>query len=282
MSLNAATQHRHNCSIAMRGEGNWNYLLLSLVLLWSACGRSKKDPQVEFTDANGRKTSSIRQVADGEAKYEIVGSGTVPSRAQELHQAARAKGEAGQYAAARTLLREAIKVAPDWAYPYYDLAFTHLLAGDMTNAMLNYREVDRLEPKGFFTTKTALWTLAREENNTFPKGTYLAFVSLEWVDPAKRRELVEMMTTNLVQFAPAWKERALLTTNAAEAISYYDKALSLDPDPETYGISMINKAVLLYNEGKKAEARHHLVELLRTNTTTTMTRTLASEVMKGW
>jgi tetratricopeptide (TPR) repeat protein len=273
----------------LRGRNNMNgtkstcLLLVTLGLLLLGCGQKQDEAtRVEYTQEDGKKTSNIRKVQDGTAKYEIVGSGTVPAKAQELHNQARAKGQAGDYRSAMVLLKQAIEVAPQWAYPYYDLAFTHLLQGDMTNAVVNYQVVDRLEPAGFFTTKTALWTLAREEQGVFPKGTYLSYVSLEWADPAKKRELIERMNTNLPAFAPAWKERAQLTQDSAQALAFYEKALALDPDPETYGLCTINKAVLLFNDRRTAEARHLIVQLLRTNTTTTGTKTLANEVLKRW
>jgi hypothetical protein len=43
-----------------------------------------------------------------------------PADAEQLHQEARALGQAGKYDAAIEKLRAAIAAKPDWAYPYYD------------------------------------------------------------------------------------------------------------------------------------------------------------------
>ena len=61
--------------------------------------------------------------------------------AEQLHREARALGQAGKYDAAIEKLRAAIAAKPDWAYPYYDLAFTYFLKGDAELALTYYRQV---------------------------------------------------------------------------------------------------------------------------------------------
>jgi tetratricopeptide (TPR) repeat protein len=243
------------------------------------CGRKNDNERVEFTRANGEKVSDLRKVDGGRVDYQVLGGEPVPAEAQRLHNDARKKGEAGDYQSALALLRQATKVAPDWPYPYYDMAFTYLLQGDQSNAFWYYKETDRREPKGFFTTKTALWTLEREEKGIFPKGTYLAYVSLEWTEPKKRGEMIGQMITNLPVFAPAWKERALLVEDK-ESSAWFDKALSLEPDLETYGICMLNKAAILEHEGKTSEAMQMVEKLLQDDTSTIGTKAVAREFLK--
>jgi tetratricopeptide (TPR) repeat protein len=246
----------------------------------AGCGKKNNTDRVEYTKANGETTSDIHDVNDGKVGYKVLGGATVPAEAQRLHNAARAKGEAGDYESALALLRQAAKVAPDWPYPYYDMAFTYLLQGDQTNAFSFYKETDRREPKGFFTTKTALWTLEREEKGIFPRGTYLAYVSLEWSEPKKRATIIGQMITNLPAFAPAWKEQALLVADKERRSELFDKALSLEPDPETYGICMLNKAAILENEGKTAQARQMVEKLIQDDASTIGTKALAQDVLK--
>jgi tetratricopeptide (TPR) repeat protein len=257
-------------------------LVIALPLCISMAGCTKKAEQdrVEYTLTNGKKTSDVKDIRNGAAAYQVVGGPSIPARAEELHRQARAKGESGDYASALTLLGKASELAPDWPYPPYDMAFTYLLQGDMTNALLKYRETDRLEPKGFFTAKTALWTLEREERGIFPKGTYLAFVSLEWTEPVKKREMIVRMTTNLPAFAPGWKERALIEKTTEQRLACLEKALLLDPDPETYGTCILNKAALLNSSGRATEAKQMVEELVRNESSTLGTLALAKEVLK--
>lgn len=246
----------------------------------AGCTKQGEGDRVEHTLDSGKETSNLKDLKEGAAEIRIPGDQKVPPKAEQLHRAARAKGEAGDYAGALSLLRQASEIAPDWPYPVYDMAFTYLIQGDTTNAFLKYREVDRLEPRGFFTTKTALWTLQREDQGVFPKGTYLAYLSLEWVDAAKKREMVGQIVTNLPAFAPAWKERALLVEDADQRLAFFEKALSLDPDPETYGICTLNKAALLNSSGRVAEAKR-MIEALSTNDSSTLgTKALAIEFLK--
>jgi len=255
-------------------------IMLLAVIVVVGCGKKKEEDQVEYTTSDGKKTSDVRTIKDGRAEYQVTGGQSIPLRAQQLHQEARAKGASGDYKAAITLLKQATEIAPKWPYPYYDMAFTYLLQGDNTNALLKYQEVDRMEPKGFFTAKTAVWTLEREDRKVFPTGTYLTFLSLEWVDSAKKRDLIERLTTDVPAFAPAWKEKALLEQSADERLAFLDKALSLDPDPETYGICMLNKAALLYKSGKITEATQMARDLSTNSSSTQGTKTMAEEFLK--
>jgi tetratricopeptide (TPR) repeat protein len=251
-----------------------------LVTAVAGGGCGKSDQSVEYQAADGKKATDIKAVRDGKVSYQVMGKGSVPPKAAELHRQARAKGASGDHESAIKLLEQAIAIAPDWAYPHYDLAFTYLLQGDPVRALAKYREVDRLEPAGFFTAKTAIWSLEREEKGEFPKGTYLAYVSLEWAEAEEKRETIERMTTSLPSFAPAWKAKASLLTNSVERLQCIDMGLSQSPDPETYGILMLNKAALLNTLGKKPEAQQLIQGLITNQTSTSSTRMLAKEILK--
>jgi len=255
-------------------------VLIVMGVFSGGCGKPDAGNRVEYTQPDGTKTSEIKGIGDGQATYQVVGKGNIPRKAKQLHSEARAKGEAGDYESAIKLLNEAIAIAPDWAYPHYDMAFTFLLRGDSAKALTKYRDTDRLEPEGFFTTKTAVWSLEREENGSLPKGTYLAYVSLEWAELGKKQHTIDLMVTNTPSFAPAWKEKALLTETPTQRLQCLDKALSLDPDPETRGICILNKAALLNSLGQKTEAQKMAKELAQSQNSTASTKALAGEFLK--
>jgi len=249
-------------------------------VLLSGCKNERDAERVEYTKRDGSKTTDVKSIEDGAVSYEVRGGGPVPAEAKRLHDEARKKGEAGDYAAALTLLKRASELAPVWPYPRYDEAYTCLLQGDATNVLIHYREVDRLEPAGFFTTKTAIWTLEREERGILPKGTYLAFVSLEWMEPEKKKTMVEQLAVRLPTFAPVWKEKALLTENAEQRLAALEKAMTLEPDAETYGMCVLNKAAVLNATGKTNEAKQMLEQLARSESSTLTTKSLAKELLK--
>ncbi len=47
-------------------------------------------------------------------------------------------------------------------------------------ALKYYKMADSLEPKGFYTAKTAVYALEGERSGKFPAGTYAAFLQIEF------------------------------------------------------------------------------------------------------
>ncbi|MCS3801479.1 tetratricopeptide repeat protein [Niastella sp. OAS944] len=205
---------------------------------------------------------------------------SIDAKAQKLHLEARELGQAGNYEASVAKLEQAIAIQPDWAYPYYDLAFTYLLKGDFDKALQFYQKTDSLQPKGFFTTKTALYSLQGEAAGKFPKGLYGYYLQIEWTEDAdKKFEIVKTILANVPDFAPAWKELALLTDNMETREKYIDEGLSKDPDADTQGILLLNKAVIVNEAGNKEEALQILTTLINDPYTTTGNVELAKMVV---
>lgn len=202
--------------------------------------------------------------------------------AQQLHNEARALGQSGQYDGAIQKLEAAIALEPNWAYPVYDLAFTWFLKGDSFRALEYYRRTVELEPKGFFTSKTALYTLEGEASGKFPAGLYMAYLQIEWTnDAAKKFEIASALTANIPEFAPAWKELALLLEDTRQRMAAINTGLSKDPDADTKGILLLNKALLLQHEGSHEAATHILHEMIASPETTTANIQLAKMVMEN-
>jgi len=256
---------------------SFHFIPLILTTLFLACSKKSENQTVQYTAEDGSPVASIEQ-ADGNVRVEVVGPGKVPKAAQQLHEKGRQLGAAGNYDAALDAFKKASAIAPGWAYPLYDSAFTYLLRDDYTNALAKYREVDALEPQGFFTAKTAIWTLQRE-GTKFPSGLYRDYVALESMDEKQKKQLVEQIAEKIPDFAPIWKEKALLATDPTEKLRHIDRGLALNPDLETFGTLSINRAAALNQLNKTAEARAILQSLDATNQTT-WTRQMAKETLK--
>jgi len=199
---------------------------------------------------------------NGTVRYEIIGKGCIPRAAEALHQQAREAGGRGEYERAIELLERASELAPEWPYPIYDRAYTHLLMADLDGAIRYYRKTFELSPRGFFAAITALDTLLREQNGELPVGTYLRYVSLEWMkDAAKREHAVREMVRMIPQFAPAWKEFACLCDDEGERLAAIESGLAANPDAGTKGILKINKALVLNLKGNHDDAVRLLGEL---------------------
>lgn len=256
-------------------------LFLALAFLFSiGCSKKENESKFVYTKKDGSETTDITSIEDGKVGFKMVGSDSIPLEAQKLHERARAKGQSGDYDASLDLLKEAISKAPKWAYPHYDMAFTYLLMNDSENALKKYKEVDRLEPKGFFTTKTAIWSLEREAKGEFPPGLYLAYVMLEWEEENSKKEMLKQFTEKIPGFAPAWEKKATLTEDFSEKIGYLEKGLSLNPDAETYGMLILNKAIALNRLNRRNEAVELLKALIESDDSTKSSIGMAKEVLK--
>ncbi len=179
----------------------------------------------------------------------------VPPTAQRLHQQARQLGAAGNYEQAIDLLARAQQLAPDWPYPSYDLAFTYLLMYEFDKARQYYAQTVNLSPRGFFTAITALETLDREAAGELPSGTYILYLSLEWIDdPQEKAARVAELVQGVPQFAPGWYAYASQCSDAAEKLKALDQGLAAAPDAETRGMLLINKALVLHQQGQQQAA----------------------------
>ena len=244
--------------------------IFSLTLLMLASCNTTTDKansenkHIIFKDGAGHTlTKDDLANVTGEVNYEIMSDRSIDARAQTLHNEARELGQAGKYDEAIAKLQEAIKIDSTWAYPIYDLAYTYLLKGDYENALKFYKKTDELEPGGFFTSKTELYALEGEKSGKFPKGLYIDYMQIEWTDDAnKKLEIARAITQNTPEFAPAWKELANLLEDKTERLQAIEQGLSKEPDAETKGILLVNKALLLNENGKKEEAKQLLGTLI--------------------
>jgi tetratricopeptide (TPR) repeat protein len=259
---------------------------VTLAIIAAGCDREPKvEPapaaSVVYRGSDGRViTQEELKNVSGNFKYEVVGGETVPNEAQQLHEQARAAGGRGEYDKAVALLQRASKAAPKWPYPVYDLAYTYLLKKDFDNARVYYRKTLDLSPRGFFTAITALDTLDREKKGELPAGLYFAYLSLEWMDNASEHDnVVRQLAERQPGFAPGLKERALLTDDDAERLQWIEKGLAANPDAETKGILLINKALLLNKRGEKDAAVKLLGQLALDPQSTFATEHLAKATL---
>lgn len=260
-------------------------VIIAIVAAAQGCDREAKSDAssggaVVYRSSDGRVISrKVLEKVSGTFKYEIVGGEDVPPEAHELHQQARAAGSRGEYDSAVALLRRASEAAPRWPYPVYDLAHTYLLKGDFESARVYYRKTLELSPRGFFTAITALDTLEREHSGELPAGLYRAYLSLEWMEASDRANLVRQMPERQPGFAPGLKERALLADEVAERLEWIERGLAANPDAETKGILLINKALSLNQRGEKDAAVKLLGELALDPQSTFATEHLAKAML---
>jgi tetratricopeptide (TPR) repeat protein len=209
-----------------------------------------------FKDREGHeiRKSDLKNIT-GTVRYEVIGTDKIPPQACQLHQQARVKGQQGQYAAVLEDLKQAHNLAPQWPYPLYDMAFTYLLQERYDLALKYYELVDELAPEGFFTSKTAIDTLQKERNGEYPTGLYLEYLRIDWTnDILKREEIARQILARIPDFAPAWKALANCIEDPVQRLEAIESGLNANPDRETEGTLLINKSIVIFEQGNKREA----------------------------
>jgi tetratricopeptide (TPR) repeat protein len=208
---------------------------------------------------------------------EIIDGDAIPDEARRLHQQGRVAGQQGDYDRALELLDRAHAEAPGWAYPVYDAAFTYLLKGDIVQAERLYTKVDRMEPRGFFTCKTTLDVLRRELSGALPDGLAHAFVMLEFLqDREEKKAILQGIVSRFPGFAQAWRELADLLDDPDDRLYAIERGLEGDPDHETLGQLMLNKALIVHMRGDRAQAMEILTLLALDPDSTLSTVSLAN------
>lgn len=248
--------------VGWRGGTREDANAASVVVLTLPDGRKLRTEELQgLTGTVNFRDGKLLDVT-GKVQYEIIGVRSVSTAAAALHQRGREAGGQGDYKTAITLFEQASQLAPTWPYPYYDEAYTYLLMNDFDAARTCYLRTLELSPRGFFTAITALHTLKLEQKGDLPRGTYLGYLSLEWmVDEAQKETAVRKLVEQLPQFGPAWKEYALLCDDDDRRLAAIERGLGADPDAETKGMLEINRALVLNRKGDRTAAVQLLGEL---------------------
>ncbi len=235
----------------------------------TACGGAPEQAtedqfRIVFHDEQGNPVGAedLSKVT-GRVGYQIVSDRKVVEKAQDLHEQGRTAAQGGEHDRAIKLFAEATKLDPEWPYPPYDAAFTYLLKGDAAAAEDYYRQVDRLAPHGFFTSKVAVDSLRREREGVVSPGAYLEFVMLEQeADADKRRAVLMAILKDSPKFPPGWQLLASMTQDPDERLRAIEKGLSHSPDATTRGDLLIQKAITIGQADKRDEASGILKQVL--------------------
>ena len=241
------------------------FLMLSLFLVSCVSnGQKSSNSEIIFKDEKGNQiSSSDLEGVTGNYNWEIKGNMEIPEEANKLHQEARQHGGKGEYDLSIEKLKKAHGIAPNWAYPIYDLAYTYLLKKDFSNALKYYEMTDKMEPKGFFTAKTAHWALKMEKEGKFQEGLYLAFMQIEWMDSDEEKlQISKAIVDKYPKYAPAWKIISQLAESNEERLDAVEKGLDSNPDEGTKGGLLISKAIVKNLQEKQEEAKQILGGLI--------------------
>ncbi|SNR17465.1 tetratricopeptide repeat protein [Tenacibaculum jejuense] len=243
---------------------------------------SQRINDIKFTDQQGNEISKEElSQATGRYNYAVYSKNKSSDKAKKLHQKAREYGQKGDYTEAISHLEEAIHDSPEWAYPYYDLAYTYLLNDDFEKALKYYELTDKVAPNGFFTSKTAVDVLRKEKKGVFSEGLYKNYMTLEWIDnPQEKAQMLKLLVDNYPSLAPAWKDYSNFL-EGEERLQAIEKGLNENPDIETEGVLTINKALVLNLNGQFNEAKELLMQVIFNSKSTFGNQELAKLVLNS-
>lgn len=225
---------------------------------------------------------SQREAVSGIYNWQIVDNENIPNEAKILHQEARQLSGQGKYDEGIAKLKDTHQLVPNWAYPIYDLAYTYLLKQDYENALKYYELTDKLAPKGFFTTKTAYWSLKKEAAGIFPRGMYLNYLQIEWLSSEEEKlNVAHNILERCPDYAPAWKEIAEKGKDPNNRLEAIRKGLALNPDLETKGILLINRAIIYDILDNNESAENILDRLIISKETTLANIEMAKFMLKS-
>jgi tetratricopeptide (TPR) repeat protein len=216
-----------------------------------------------FRDSSGRElTKDDLKNVTGTVDWSVVGNADVSDAAATLFDKARDIASKGDYTAAIALFNKAHDAAPTWPYPLYELAYTYELMDKPSKALAVYEQVVKLAPRGYFTALASVDCLRREAANEWPAGACKRYALAEFVDPAKRTAELSAIVKVAPGIAAAWKDLALdVEGDDAAKLAALDKVLAHEPDLETRGVVLSNKALVLDRLGRRPEAIAILGEL---------------------
>jgi tetratricopeptide (TPR) repeat protein len=165
-------------------------------------------------------------------------------------------------------LDTAVRVRPDWPFPFYQRAWTRFLAGDSGGAADDYRDCAQRK-RVFFTVQREIRCLENVADGTLPLEVYRSFCAVR-DDVRSKPDLVEESVTRMIErvpaFAPAHALRAetlLIQGDGTGARQAAEEALRHDPDEDTAAAALFVQWLTAHNEGDR-EAESVAAERLAT------------------
>jgi tetratricopeptide (TPR) repeat protein len=148
----------------------------------------------------------------------------------------------------------AVRVRPEWPFPYYQRAWARFLGGDSGGAADDYRDC-ALRKHVFFTVQRELRCLEDVAAGLLPLDAYRSYCAIRdevRTEPDLVEESAGRMIDRVPGFAPAHAllaEARLTQGHSTGALEAAEAALLLDPDEDTAAASLFIKWLVSHREG---------------------------------
>jgi tetratricopeptide (TPR) repeat protein len=125
-----------------------------------------------------------------------------------------------------------------------------------------------------------LFKVSEMEAESLVLNEAMAYLSLErQSDPVKKLAMVRYLVDQYPKFAPGWQELANLLESDPDRLAAIESGLAAEPDAETRGMLLINKALILDRQGHHDEAVKLLGQLAIDPKSTVGTEQLAKATL---
>jgi hypothetical protein len=121
----------------------------------------------------------------------------------------------------------------------------------------------------------------RQPRPEIPPGFCKAFALLESVDKTTKRRALEGIVAKWPTVAAAWWQLVMILEDDDDRFHAIEKGLGANPDAETKGMLLINKALTLARRGDKESAARILRDLADDPDCTAGTEALAKFSLAG-
>ncbi len=230
---------------------------------------------VIYKDDKGR-TLTMADLQDAQELADDRWDQNIAPEAMSSYQAGQLAGRERRFDDAITHFLDASLAAPGWPKPIYGAAWTYLFQGDVEKSLEAYEAVDKIAPRGYIATKAAIDTLKREQDAKLPPASYLRFeLQLAKRDKDGRIVFIKEILAESPNFPVAWKELSTLLDDPDESLAAIEKGLTFQPDDDTRGHLLVNKAIHLMRLDRRDEAIEILGKLALDRKSTNATEFMA-------
>jgi Flp pilus assembly protein TadD len=172
------------------------------------------------------------------------------------------RGEASDFSGAEASFREAVRLAPEEAYPHYELGYTLALVGRHEEALEEFRLAQQLA-RAFFIVETEICVCEQVLNGSLDEAVVGMLRQLQWIVDSGGFQSADAaaLSTKVIESSPECAlghfhfGKAMFERDPVAAEESLRRCIELSPDDTTAINAKFHLGVLRERAGREDEAR---------------------------